>query len=130
MIANVRWSHLIRFIVIGGLNTGITYVVYLALNGWMVPWLAYGAAYSLGIMIAFIGNRIWVFNSKKSWMALVPYAAMQLVLMAIGSFISWLATDALPVWAIGLAAIAAVLPISFLANAYFFRQTSFPQCSP
>jgi putative flippase GtrA len=123
-MANDRCSHLVRFLLVGGLNTAITYVVYLTLNGWMVPWLAYGAAYLLGIIIAFVGNRSWVFRSKQPWRTLVPYAAMQVALMGVGSLVSWLVTPIFPAWAIGLAAIVTVVPLSFLANAFFFSQTS------
>ena len=52
-----HWARAARFLILGGLNTAITYGIYLGLTLWLMPWLAYGCAYVLGIGIAFIGNR-------------------------------------------------------------------------
>lgn len=121
MVTECR-SRIVRFVIVGGLNTCITYAIYLGLALSLRPWLAYGLAYALGIGIAFVGNRRWVFQSDRAWSSFVPYAAMQVVLMGLGSFVSWMLTGHLAPWAVGLAAIAVVLPISFAMNSLFFRR--------
>lgn len=120
-MTRVASDRIVRFLIVGGFNTGLTYGLYLGLLWWLPPWLAYGLAYAVGIGIAFIGNRMWVFGSQRSWIALVPYAGAQVVLLGIGSLVSQILTGDLPDWMVGLAAIAVVLPLSFLMNTRFFR---------
>ena len=114
-------SHVFRFLVVGGLNTAITYAIFLGLTGLLQPWLAYGIAYIVGIGIAFVGNRGWVFKSQRSFSSFIPYIFLQLALMGFGTLISWLLTGLIPLWAVGLGAIASVLPFSFFANRFFFN---------
>lgn len=129
-MTNESFGRLARFLVVGGLNTALTYGIYVGLTWHFPPWMAYGTAYALGIAIAFVGNRSWVFRSTRSWASVFPYAMLQVSLLGFGSAVSWMLTGLLPAWAIGLVAITVNLPLSFLANTFFFRSRSTPEGSP
>jgi putative flippase GtrA len=117
-----RWQQVCRFILVGGLNTGITYVLYLTLSLAMVPPIAYGIAYITGIGIAFAANGRWVFRSPVTSQRILPYVLMQIMLLIIGTSVSWMLTGRLPPWLIGITSIATILPLSFISNAIFFRR--------
>jgi putative flippase GtrA len=57
----------IKFSLVGILNTLLDAGIYLILTGWLgfgsLPVLAKGIAYSIGMVNSFILNRTWTFNS-------------------------------------------------------------------
>ncbi len=114
----------VRFLVVGGCNTAITYGLYLLLTLGLAPGPAYAIAYAVGIGIAFLGNRTWVFGSRRRWTAIAPYAAAQLALLGLGSLVAALVAGRLAPWVAGLSAIAVVLPLSFAVNRAFFAPPS------
>ena len=76
---------LIKYGVIGAMNTLITAVSFYLLNTWLsVP---YGPAniigYVLGVINSFIWNRNWVFNNKKN-------LKRQVLLFGCGFFVCWI----------------------------------------
>ena len=76
---------LIKYGVIGAMNTLITAVSFYLLNTWLsVP---YGPAniigYVLGVINSFIWNRNWVFKNKKN-------LKRQVLLFGCGFFVCWI----------------------------------------
>lgn len=56
----------LRFLVAGGANTVLTYLIYLGLLT-IVPYaVAYSVSFVLGIGISYLLNVFWVFRSKPS----------------------------------------------------------------
>jgi putative flippase GtrA len=112
------WSRsaLFRFVLMGGVNTGLTYGVYLLL----LPVLGYSIAYSLafvaGIGLALLLNAKVVFTTTLQWWQIASYPLIYLVQYLFGLLIVWLAINHL---AIGkqvapLLAIALNIPLTFV----------------
>ncbi|MGE7138645.1 GtrA family protein [Luteibacter sp. NPDC031894] len=73
--AAVAASSFLRFLISGGANTAATYLLYLALIQVMGYKIAYTIAYLFGIVLAFVINRFFVFQTHRGWrsMLLFPF---------------------------------------------------------
>ncbi len=71
-----RW---LRFLLGGGVNTAVTYTIYLALNTVFAYQLAYFVAYALGIVFAYWFNAVVVFRVPLSWKGLFSYPVVYVV---------------------------------------------------
>ena len=113
----------IRFIVGGGANTLLSYVIYWLLLLWMSYPIAYTISYAVGILTGFGINTRFVFRVPWSWRKLAAFPLLQFVNYLLG-----LATVTLCVRYIGidarLAPIVAtviVLPVNFLLTRALMR---------
>lgn len=93
--AFVSQFRFLRFLVSGGVNTAVTYVVYLLLLRVIDYRIAYTAAYVAGILLAYALNRVFVFRTHRglSSMLLFPlvYVMQYLVsLAAVWIWVDWL----------------------------------------
>lgn len=63
----------LRFLIGGFLNTGLSYLLYLVfLNFWSYK-VSYTLSFIIGIIVAYLYNSKWVFNSKLSWVKVLKY---------------------------------------------------------
>jgi putative flippase GtrA len=92
------WWQLVRFGLVGGLNTSLDLLIF---NGlfWLFPtqntWvlLAYNSlAYSLGGVNSFILNKYWTFrrSTKVTWSELIRFAITTLLGIACNDLLLWL----------------------------------------
>ena len=83
----------IRFVGVGGINTIVTYLLYLAL----LPFLAYGVAYSVvyifGIGFAYWLNLKYVFQEKSTHKKIMFYPFVYLAQYLIGIIILFIAIN-------------------------------------
>jgi putative flippase GtrA len=120
-ISAVRRAHALefaRFLIVGLINTGVGYGVYLALLQWAGYELAYAAAYVVGIVSAYLLNSLFVFRSPMRLGTALRYPFVYLAQYLFGSLllyamVGWFAVDRR--WAALFALILSV-PISFLLN--------------
>lgn len=77
-----RWG---RFVVGGGLNTAVTYVVYLALAYVLNYQLAFLIAYTAGVMFSYCYNAKFVFRMPMSWKGMMAYPMVYIVQYAISA---------------------------------------------
>lgn len=60
-------GQIFRFALVGGVNTGTFYVIYLLLH----PWLPYFAAYTLAFLLAMVGsffmNTYFTYRTRPTW---------------------------------------------------------------
>lgn len=54
----------IRFLLAGGVNTFVAYVVYLCLLNWLDYSVSYFVAYGVGVLVAWLLARYFVFMSR------------------------------------------------------------------
>lgn len=107
-----------RFVIVGALNTGITYAVYLL----VLPALDYSAAYAvsyvIGIGIAYFLNARFVFKVNASWRTLVLFPLVYVVQYLFGWAVLSLAIEKFAIsreFAL-LFSIALSIPLTFLLS--------------
>lgn len=112
----------LRFVMAGGLNTVITYGVYLLALAFMHYSYAYSLSYALGLIIAYVFNRNFVFKSHRGWRSVVGLPLIYVAQYGIGLGIVWLWVSQLG-WYVELAPLAAIalsLPITFILSKWVF----------
>jgi putative flippase GtrA len=107
-----------RFVLVGLVNTGIGYGVYLLALPWLGYQPAYALAYVVGIVVAYLLNSGFVFRRSLSLATAVCYPIVYLVQYGFGALVlhalvSWVGIDAR--WA-ALAALVLSVPVSFVLN--------------
>lgn len=113
----------IRYLIIGGLNTLVSYAVFIGLGLFIPAGVAYTIAYVIGLAWVVFGSSRFVFGGGHSarrlilftgWYLLV-YAAGQLVvqLIAPADFVSLLITSGI--------ILLVTTPLSFIGGRYIFR---------
>lgn len=108
----------IGFIAFGGLNTVVTYAVYLLLTGVMHYQWAYLIAYVAGIALAYMFNLRLVFRARSSIGKVILYPVIYPVQYAFGAGLMDLLVRVLDfsrIWA-PLLVVALLMPVSFLTN--------------
>lgn len=113
----------VRFVIGGGVNTLLSYVVYWALLLWLTYPYAYTISYGAAILTGFAINTYFVFRTTWSWRKLAAFPLIQLINYGLG-----LATVTVSIRYFGidtrLAPIVAtviVLPINFLLTRTLMR---------
>lgn len=75
----------INFILFGVLNTTVTYLLYLFLSKQIHYQLAYLIVYVAGIILAYVLNLFFVFNTRSSFKKIISYPFIYIVQYAIGA---------------------------------------------
>lgn len=117
-------SVVIRFLMAGGFNTVITYLIYLMALGHLGYAYAYTLSYVSGLLISYTLNRKFVFQSHRGWLSFVLMPTIYLAQYGLGLFIVWLWVDQLG-WRAEpapLIATACSLPITFLLSKWLFTK--------
>jgi putative flippase GtrA len=107
----------LRFLVTGGINTALTYVLYLLLLPLFGYLVAYSVAYVIGIVLSYWLNSAFVFRQPMNWGSLVRFPLVYVVQYLLTGALLWLFVDTLGVderLAL-LGAIAVTVPVTFLA---------------
>ena len=68
-----------RFLLSGGVNTALTYLIYLALIPLMAYSLAYSVSYVAGIVIAYVINTRFVFQARMQVKSALLYPLVYVV---------------------------------------------------
>ena len=113
----------VRFLFTGGLNTAVTYGVYLLLLGPIGYRWAYIASFVFGIGLSYAMLRWFVFQNagrKHAW-ALV--AATQLGQFVVGLAVVelWVAVLGWPQALAALASVAVCVPLTYAVHRWVFR---------
>lgn len=83
----------LRFLLSGGLNTALTYTVYLLLLPLLSYTLAYSAAFALGLVWAYLLNRHFVFRQHRGLLSVLSVPLIYLVQYGLGLGLLWLWID-------------------------------------
>jgi len=78
-----------RFAVGGGINTVLTYLLFLLLSAFMPYVIAYTITYIAGIALSYVINSFFVFRTGRGWKAMIrfpiAYAVQQLIVRRGGA---------------------------------------------
>jgi putative flippase GtrA len=69
----------LRFLIAGGVNTVLTYLIYLLLLNVMSYPMAFTTSFTMGILIAFILYSAFVFRAPLAWSKLLQYPILYAV---------------------------------------------------
>ena len=109
----------VRFVLLGGANTLLTWIFFAILVGWTGHQLALILAYALGVSIAWLGNSRWVFRARPGPMQMVVYPLIYLTTWLVNAgLLEWLVTirEIGPRLSQALALLV-IVPLSFSLNA-------------
>ncbi len=108
----------LRFLLVGGFNTGFTYGIYCLLVIWWHPQLAWLTVVAIGLALGFYSHTRLVFNGRLGHRKAVAYTLMHLMLYALSSAVIFLAMHFALVGPRVAAAVAIVinLPINFVLS--------------
>jgi putative flippase GtrA len=111
-------------VVAGAVNTGLTYVAYLALLQALSYRWAYSVSYVAGIVLSFVLNSLYVFRTPLRWRRLLPYPSVYLVQYLLGLCVVYVGVELLR-WDERLmpaAVLAVTVPVSFLMNRWVLNE--------
>jgi putative flippase GtrA len=109
-------GQLARFLVVGALNTGLTYLAYLALLKCVSYRWAYSLSYIAGIFLSFVLNSRFVFRVPLRWGRLLPYPSVYLVQYLLGLCVVYVGVELLR-WderLMPIAVLVVTVPVSFV----------------
>jgi putative flippase GtrA len=114
---------LARFLAVGALNTGLSYLVYLALLKWVSYRWAYSLSYAAGIVLSFVLNSLFVFRVPLRWRRLLPYPSVYLVQYLLGLGVVHVGVELLE-WderLMPVAVLVVTVPVSFVLTRWVLR---------
>lgn len=117
-------SSFARFLISGGLNTALTYALYLLLL-LVIPYQwAYTTVYLLGIALAFALNRTYVFKSHRGWFSLAMFPLIYALQYLLNIGILWGLVAVLGVSHVlaPLLVILVTVPVTYLLSRSVFLQ--------
>lgn len=68
-----RIIKLTKFLIVGAINTGLTYSLYFVLQLFLFYQVAYTIAYIVGVLFSYWFNAVFVFRVPPSWVGLMLY---------------------------------------------------------
>ncbi|MEO8779684.1 MAG: GtrA family protein [Rhodanobacter sp.] len=115
-------SSFLRFLISGGINTAVTYAVYLGLLGVLGYKIAYSIAYVVGIVLAFLINRLFVFQTHRGWrsMVLFPFVYLAQYLVSLAVLWAWVEHLHMSSKLAPLIAIVITIPLTFVLSRLVF----------
>lgn len=113
----------VRFLVSGGFNTAVTYALYLVLLQFFPYWFSYSLTFAIGIGLAYLLSRYFVFGAPRAGKRILLFPAVYLVQYLAGLLIVFVWVDVL-LWYPTLAPLASLvvtIPITFILTKWVFN---------
>lgn len=112
-----------RFLISGGVNTLATYLLYLTLLQVLPYWSSYAIAFIVGVVLAYVLNRLFVFGAPQSEKKAAMLPLVYLVQYLVGALIvyAWVELLDLGTAFAPAASIAITVPLTFLASRWLFH---------
>lgn len=114
----------LRFLLVGGIQTGLSYGIFLLLNAFLPYPIAYSIAYGCGIVLSYFLNVHFVFRQPVSLASFLKFPLVYVVQYLLGLTLLWLFVDRLglpPSWAM-LGVIAITVPVTFLTSRFILKK--------
>lgn len=114
-------GRVVRFLASGAFNTLLTYVLYLVLLPSLGAVWSYSLAYAVGIVLAYVLNRAFVFRAHAGWKSMVAMPLIYMVQygLSIAVVTCWVRAGLRPELA-PLPAIVLSLPVTYLLSRVAF----------
>jgi putative flippase GtrA len=118
----MRFARFFRFILSGGLNTAITYAIYLLLLQQISYQISYTVAYVSGIVISYILNRAFVFRGHRGLRSILLFPLVYVAQYGFGMLILWLWIDMAKLndKVAPLIVVAVTLPLTYVFSRFVF----------
>lgn len=118
----------VRFLLTGGLNTGITYGLYLILLNFFAYTLSYSISYVCGILLAFILSRYFVFKEHQGLKSIIFFPLVYIAQYFFGLLVVWIWVRflLLPESLAPLAAVILSLPLTYTLSKLVFIKNKQP----
>lgn len=115
-----------RFLIAGGLNTGLTYLLYLGLLCLMPYAWAYSITYVLGIGIGYALNSLWVFKKSPSFLRAAAYPLTYGINYILGLTVLWLLIELthIPKEIAPIFVVAISVPVMYFTTKSIFQEKS------
>lgn len=115
-------GQIIRFLVLGGMNTLLTYAIFIGLGLVMPAWIAYTIAYVAGLAWTTLGSSRFVFRARFSGRRVLLFTAWYLFMFGIGQLVIRLVDPQGFVELVITSAIvlAITTPLIFIGGRYIF----------
>lgn len=111
-----------RFLLTGGFNTGVTYVLYLVVLKFLPYMWSYSVSYICGIVLAFVLSRFFVFKEHRGMRSILFFPLVYVAQYLFGMLVIWFwvknlqfSQELAP-----LAAIALSLPLTYFLTKMVF----------
>ncbi len=117
-------SEFFRFLLSGGGNTLVTYLIYLFFLNYMPYGLAYSLTYIIGIYLSYYLSCRLVFNEHPRWRSAVQYPLVYAVQYFFGIILLnvFVRNDLLDEVIAPLVVIIITLPVTFLLSRWVIRK--------
>ncbi len=111
-----------RFVIAGGFNTLITYILYLLLVQFLTYRVAYTATFLTGIVLSYLLNAIWVFSSTLAAKSAIAYPFAYMVQYFLGIMMLSLLVESFGIdkHLAPLIVITVTIPIMYTLTKYIF----------
>lgn len=112
----------LRFLLSGGVNTLLTYALYLLLMTFMPYWMAYSASFAAGVGVAYMLNRLFVFGQHRGALSVLGLPLVYGIQYGLGLVVLWLwvAVAGLDSRLAPLAAVGITVPLTFVLTRFMF----------
>jgi putative flippase GtrA len=105
----------LRFLLMGGMNTLVAYLIYLVLLNWIRYEIAYAIGYATGIVIAFWVSAAFVFRKPMRGRSALRFPLVYVMQFFVSGGILKVAVEImhLPHWLAFLVAVGLTIPFTF-----------------
>jgi putative flippase GtrA len=117
-------AEFLKFVLVGGANTVLGYVLFVLLTPFMHYGIAYSISYVIGVVFAYVANSLFVFREPLAWRKFMAFPLVYVVQYLIGITLLPVLIEvlgvpellALPV------VIVATLPVTYLLSRLIIRR--------
>ena len=119
-------GQVLRFLVVGGSNTLITYAIFIVLGLFIAPWIAYTIAFAIGLVWVAFGSSRYVFRADFSLKRVAIFIGCNLVVYGLGQVLIRLVQPhgLVELVLTSLLVLAVTAPLTFLIGRYIFNRPS------
>lgn len=129
MIAKLLGNSVVRFLLVGGLNTLVTYAIFIGLGLVIDPSIAYLVAFVIGLAIVVFGSSRFVFRASGGGPGrMLAFGALYLLVLGLGQLVIHLIRPEgfWPLVLTSVIVIAVTTPLNYLGGRFIFRGRAEP----